>query len=464
MRSAADIPRRLIVAIGGNAIDAIGGDDSPEAQKAIAAQTAKAMLPLLLLDNQLVITHGNGPQVGKLLLANAIARERISPLSLDMLVAQTQGATAYILAQAFENALRSVGNPRHVVGLVTQVEVDPADPAFRDPSKPVGPFFPEAEAKALAAKLGVTVKEDAGRGWRYVVPSPKPQHICDISLAQTLMALRTVVIAGGGGGVPVVRDAHGGRHGVEAVIDKDLRRPPSPTCSGIRDMMILTAVPRVAISFGRARPAGAGQRPLSLVRPATSPRGISRRAAWDRRSRRRSASSRAAAARRSIASLDVAMPALLGETGTHILSDADYAAVEADRRFLSRARRDGSAAEAVVEDGGRPGTAASSNAPLPRARRAAPPACVSVTRAPAGCSANATSTHCAVASSRPGCQLKRSRRPGCQDSIVPSATGCRRGASPRCRRPRAAEAHALVSAPPTNARRAATSARRRTRK
>ena len=107
MRLTADIPRRLIVAVGGNAIDADHGDDS-EAQKAIAAPTAQAMLPLLLLDNQLVITHGNGPQVGKLLLANAIARERIRPLSLDILVAQTQGATAYILAQAFENALRAV--------------------------------------------------------------------------------------------------------------------------------------------------------------------------------------------------------------------------------------------------------------------------------------------------------------------------------------------------------------------
>ena len=125
-----EFPRRLIVAISSSAIDPLEGTGTPQALKEQAAATAQAMLPLLLLDNQLVITHGNGPQVGKLLLANAIARERIRPLSLDMLVAQTQGATAYILAQAFENALRAVGNPRHVVGLVTQVEVDPADPAF----------------------------------------------------------------------------------------------------------------------------------------------------------------------------------------------------------------------------------------------------------------------------------------------------------------------------------------------
>ena len=131
--------------------DPADGKGTPEEQKSIAAATAKTMLPLLELDNQLVIVHGNGPQVGKLLLASAIARERIAPQSLDILVAQTQGATAYILAQAFENALREAGNPRHVVGLVTQVEVDPDDPAFRTPTKPVGPFFGEAEARAIAA-------------------------------------------------------------------------------------------------------------------------------------------------------------------------------------------------------------------------------------------------------------------------------------------------------------------------
>jgi len=329
MRHAADIPRRLIVAIGGNAIDADRGDDSPEAQKAIAARTAQAMLPLLLLDNQLVITHGNGPQVGKLLLANAIARERIRPLSLDMLVAQTQGATAYILAQAFENALRAVGNPRHVVGLVTQVEVDPADPAFAHPTKPVGPFFPEAEAKALADELGVTVQEDAGRGWRYVVPSPKPKHICDISLAQTLMAMRTVVIVGGGGGVPVVRDAQGCRHGVEAVIDKDLTTAVIANVLGIRDMMILTAVPRVAIHFGKPGQQELRTVSLSQIRryhaeghfPAGSmgPKVDAAIRFLDGGGRRAI-----------ITSLETAMPALLGETGTHIVSDADFAASQAN--------------------------------------------------------------------------------------------------------------------------------------
>jgi len=325
MKPAFTIPRRLIVAVGGNAIDAVDGDDSPEAQKAIAATTAKAMLPLLLLDNQLVITHGNGPQVGKLLLANAIARERITPQSLDILVAQTQGATAYILAQAFENALREAGSPRHAVGLVTQVEVDPDDPAFQNPTKPVGPFYGEAEAKALAQELGITVKEDAGRGWRYVVPSPRPKHICDISLVEALMCLRTVVIAGGGGGIPVVRDHIGRRRGVEAVIDKDLTTAAMANVLGIRDMMILTAVPRVAINFGKPDQRELSRVSLSEMRRYQAeghfPAG-SMGPKVDAAIRFLEGGGRRAI----ITSLDTAVPALRGETGTHIVLDADAVA------------------------------------------------------------------------------------------------------------------------------------------
>lgn len=332
MRNPVDIPRRLIVAVGGNALDANGSDDSPQGQRIIAAQTAKAMLPLLLLDNQLVITHGNGPQVGKLLLANAIARERVTPQSLDILVAQTQGATAYILSQAFENALREAGSPRHVVGLVTQVEVDPNDPAFGEPTKPVGPFFTEREARALAEELGVSVREDSGRGWRYVVPSPCPMHICDISLVEALMCLRTVVIAGGGGGIPVVRDENGCRHGVEAVIDKDLTTAAMANVLGIRDMMILTAVPRVAIDFGTP-----GQQDLSRVSLSQM-----RRYQAEGQFPAGSMGPKVQAAihflegggrRAIITSLESAVPALRGETGTHIVADADLEEpVAAERR------------------------------------------------------------------------------------------------------------------------------------
>jgi len=317
------IPRRLIVAVGGNALDTGEGRGTPEEQKVVAAALARTMLPLLELDNQLVIVHGNGPQVGKLLLASAVARDRVAPQSLDVLVAQTQGALAYLLSQAFENALREAGNPRHVVGLVTQVEVDGDDPGFRNPTKPVGPFFTEAEAQALMQEFGVTMKEDAGRGWRYVVPSPVPLHICDISLVEALMCTRTVVIAGGGGGIPVIRDQDGCRHGVEAVIDKDLTTGLMANVLGIFDMMILTAVPRVAINFG-----GPEQRELDRVSLSDM-----RRYQAEGHFPPGSMGPKVAAALRFleaggrrvvITSLETAVPALKGETGTHIIHDRDF--------------------------------------------------------------------------------------------------------------------------------------------
>lgn len=319
-RTEAPIPRRLIVAVGGNALETADSRGTPEEQKRVAAATARTMLPLLELDNQLVIVHGNGPQVGRLLLANALARERIAPQSLDLLVAQTQGTLAYMLSQAFENALREVGNPRHVVGLVTQVEVDPDDPGFANPTKPVGPFFDEEQAQSLEREFGFTMREDAGRGWRYVVPSPMPRHICDISLVEALMCTRTVVIAGGGGGIPVVRDARGCRHGVDAVIDKDLTAALMAQILGIHDMMILTAVPRVALHFGQPEQRELDRASLSQMRRYRAaghfPAG-SMGPKVDAAIRFLEGGGR----RVIITSLNAAVPALRGETGTHVVQD-----------------------------------------------------------------------------------------------------------------------------------------------
>ena len=173
------------------------------------------------------------------------------PMSMDVCVAHSQGGIAYLLMQNLENALRSVGNNRHVVCLLTQVEVDANDPAFTNPTKPVGFFYSEEEAQDIQQKLGWTMKEDAGRGWRYVVPSPKPKHIVDISLIETIANSGAVVIAGGGGGIPVVRNDDGTRHGVEAVIDKDLSSALMANVLGIDTMMVLTAVDRVYVDFGK---------------------------------------------------------------------------------------------------------------------------------------------------------------------------------------------------------------------
>ena len=245
------VPARLVVAIGGNATHPEGIRGSPSEQATVAAELGKALLPLMQLGTELIITHGNGPVVGKILMRQAVARHRVEPMSLDICVAHTQGGIAYLLMQAFENALRAVDNPRHVVCLLTQVEVDPDDPAFKNPSKPIGYFYTEEEAKGLTAELGWEMREDSGRGWRHVVPSPRPKHIADISLIDVAAKSGAVVIAGGGGGVPVVRTGKRQRHGVEAVIDKDRTSALMANVLHIDDLMILTTVERVAVNYGK---------------------------------------------------------------------------------------------------------------------------------------------------------------------------------------------------------------------
>lgn len=261
-----EIPKRLLVAIGGNATHPEDIEGTSREQKDIAAQTAEALLPLALLENELVITHGNGPVVGKILMRQALTRDRIAPMPLDICVAHSQGGIAYLLMQAIENALREADSPRHVACLLTQVEVDPDDPAFDNPSKPIGPFFDKDEMEQVSRELGWLMKEDAGRGWRHVVPSPRPRHICDISLVQVLARRGTVVIAAGGGGIPVVRGPKGVRRGVAAVIDKDLTSAHMANVLGIDTLMILTAVPGVSIHFGSPNQKELGSVTLSQLK------------------------------------------------------------------------------------------------------------------------------------------------------------------------------------------------------
>jgi len=261
-----NLPPRLLIAVGGNAIHPEGIKGTPEEQMNVAAKAAEILLPILELEQELVITHGNGPGVGKTILRQVLARHRVTPMSLDICVANTQGVTAYLLMQAFENALRNVGNPRHAIGLVTQVEVDPNDLAFSTPSKPIGYFYSEEEAKKLELEFGWTMIEDAGRGWRQVVPSPEPRHICDISLIDALASRGTIVIAGGGGGIPVVRDTRGIRRGIEAVIDKDLTSQHMANILGIEHMMILTSVSQVALNYGTRKERKLGEVSLSEIK------------------------------------------------------------------------------------------------------------------------------------------------------------------------------------------------------
>jgi len=314
------IPDRILVAIGGNATHPEDIEGTSKEQKEIAAQTAKALLPLALLDNELVITHGNGPVVGKILMRQAMTRDTIAPMPLDICVAHSQGGIAYLLVQALENALREADSSRHVACLLTQVEVDENDPAFQNPTKPIGKFYSEQEAAKVGREMGWLMKEDAGRGWRHVVPSPKPKHVCDISLVQVLARRGTVVIAGGGGGIPVIRGPKGVRRGVEAVIDKDLTSAHMANVLGIRLMMVLTAVPRVMINFGTPRQAelthvtmrelrayeAAGHFPAGSMGPKISAALRFLEGGGERVI---------------IAHLNDAGPALRGEAGTHVVAD-----------------------------------------------------------------------------------------------------------------------------------------------
>ena len=315
-----EIPRRLLIAIGGNAIHPEGIKGTSEEQFAIAAATGRALLPVMELDNELVVTHGNGPVVGKMLLRQALARPRVVPMPLDICVAHSQGGIAYVLMQALENTLREAGNSRHVVCLLTQVEVDPEDPAFRNPSKPVGYFYGKDEALALAEEMGWEMAEDAGRGWRYVVPSPMPKHIVDISLIDAVAKRGAVVIAGGGGGIPVVRDAGGVRRGLQAVIDKDLTSALMANVLGIEEMVVLTSVAGVAIHFGTPEERRLGEVPLSEMR-AYHADGHFPPGSMGPKVEAAIRFLDGGGKRVIIARLDEALPALRGETGTHIVHD-----------------------------------------------------------------------------------------------------------------------------------------------
>lgn len=223
---------RIVVAIGGNALIAAGEDGAWEGQLAHAHEVADEVVALRAAGHALVLTHGNGPQVG--LLAEAMPA-----LPLDVLTAMTQGQVGYLLETA-------IGDRAPTAALLTRVVVDPRDPAFARPTKPVGPFYAPEEARRLAMERGWAVAEDAGRGWRRVVASPRPVEVLGAENVRTLLDAGVLVIAGGGGGVPV--DAqHGGLLGV---IDKDRCSAELARAIGADLLVLLTGVPRVAIDYG----------------------------------------------------------------------------------------------------------------------------------------------------------------------------------------------------------------------
>ena len=245
-----------VVAFGGNAL--LRPEDSGTAAQQLdrAREAVRELLPILGRGYELVVVHGNGPQVGNILIQAEAAADRVARQPLDFCVAQTQGAMGYLLELAFNNELERAGFRKEVVTTVTQVEVDAADPAFARPSKPIGPFFSADEAKRLQEETGWTMVEDAGRGWRKVVPSPKPRAIRGVEVAAALINRGHIVIAAGGGGVPVVVTEDGDVRGVEAVIDKDYAASMLAASLQADLFIVLTGVERVSRDFGKpsARP------------------------------------------------------------------------------------------------------------------------------------------------------------------------------------------------------------------
>lgn len=246
------MPRKVaVVAIGGNSLIKDKNHQTVPDQYLAAAETCHHIAGMIEQGWDVVITHGNGPQVGFILRRSELARHELHEVPLDSCGADTQGAIGYMLQRALYNEFKMRRIPKQAATVVTQVLVDRNDPAFCNPSKPIGSFMDEATAKERAASEGWTVKEDAGRGWRRVVASPIPQRIIELEVIRLLIEQGIVVIAVGGGGIPVVEDEHGDLIGAEAVIDKDYAS--SLLARGIQAdlFLISTAVEKVALNYGK---------------------------------------------------------------------------------------------------------------------------------------------------------------------------------------------------------------------
>jgi len=255
---------RLVVAIGGNALIRAEDDGTWERQLDNATALAEELLALRAAGHELVLTHGNGPQVGLLLLQQDLGQAEVPALPLDVLTAMTQGQIGYMLATAIARVDPHV--PTAV--LLTRVVVDPEDPALRVPTKPVGPFYDERQAQRLAENRGWTVASDAGRGWRRVVGSPRPQEVLGSDHVRALLERGLVVVAGGGGGIPVARGEHG-FEGVQGVVDKDRCSAELALAVDADLLVLLTGVPRVALDFGTR-----WERELERITVADAVRGL----------------------------------------------------------------------------------------------------------------------------------------------------------------------------------------------
>lgn len=240
--------KRVVIALGGNALEDKEVPSTAEAQLEVVRRTSEYIADIVAEGYEVAIVHGNGPQVGRILLASESAAAITPSMPFDVCGAMSQGYIGYHIQQALKHALEKRQVDLPVVSLVTQMEVDPQDPAFSDPTKPIGPFYTEEEAKTLAQEKSYTVKEDAGRGWRRVVASPRPIQVVEIETVKALWG-KTVVVTCGGGGIPVIKNEDGSFEGVAAVIDKDFAAERLAEEMDADILLILTEVEKASLYF-----------------------------------------------------------------------------------------------------------------------------------------------------------------------------------------------------------------------
>lgn len=242
--------QKVVVALGGNALEDKGLPSTAESQLIVVKKTSERLAEISSQGYEIAVVHGNGPQVGRILLASETAKDVTPAMPFDVCGAMSQGYIGYHIQQALKFILKQQGRDIPVVSLVTQVVVDKNDKAFQNPTKPIGPFYSEEEAKKLQADKGYSVKEDAGRGWRRVVPSPMPMKIVELDTVKKLWD-STIIVTCGGGGIPVIEKEDGSLEGVAAVIDKDLAAERLAEDMDADVLLILTEVEQVAINFNK---------------------------------------------------------------------------------------------------------------------------------------------------------------------------------------------------------------------
>jgi carbamate kinase len=241
---------RVVIALGGNALQDVNLPPTAKAQLHVIRETSKHLVDIMERGYAVTLTHGNGPQIGRIVMQNEAAQEITPCLPFDVCGAMSQGMIGYLLQLAVGDELWLRKMEPRVVTIVTQVVVDQNDPAFAHPTKPIGAFHTQAEAEILMREHDYVMVEDAGRGWRRVVPSPRPVKIIEVDIVKDLLSLGLIVITVGGGGIPVIEEADGTLSGIAAVIDKDLAAEELAQQIGADVLLILTSVPGVALDYG----------------------------------------------------------------------------------------------------------------------------------------------------------------------------------------------------------------------